>query len=59
MSTPPTGDAAARPTADAINAAIRELTAGRTTWTAAELRELAALQAAWRRAVAREAALAA
>lgn len=47
------------PSAADINAAIRVLTAGRSTWSRDELRELARLQAAWRAAVAREAALAA
>jgi hypothetical protein len=55
---PPDADESCLSAAE-INAQIRVLTAGRSTWSRAELRELARLQAAWRQASAREAALAA
>lgn len=53
-STPPAPDPALLDAAD-LNARIRQLSAGRTSWSADELTELARLQTEWQAAVEDEA----
>jgi hypothetical protein len=53
-STPPAPDPALLDAAQ-LNARIRRLSAGRTSWSADELTELARLQAEWQAAVEGEA----
>lgn len=53
-STPPAPDPALLDAAQ-LNARIRRLSAGRTSWSAEELSELARLQAEWQAAVEDEA----